>query len=218
MTEEILYTTTKKCICCGKEFETKRMKTSKIRIKRKDNDNCPHYTSENPMFFEFNSCVHCGTVFTDSMKPANTIQKIELTNIFMKNCALSKNERTLQEALRLSKLALVTSKITEAPHSIISGICMRIAWFNRYLGNQEEEQKFLRYAAEEYEKVYLDGDPAISEIQLVYILGEIYFLLKDKEKTKQWFNILFKHDAKDPIVKKGKDRWYDIKMSLEESA
>lgn len=215
MLDEVLYDTTRTCICCKKEFETKRMKTSKIRTKKKDVDGCPHYTSENPLFYEFNICPHCGVVFTDSMKPANTVQKQNLINAFIKNTPISKSERDVHDALRLSKLALVTAAHLETPSHIVSNICLRIAWFDRYLKNEEEEKRFLAYAAGEFEKSFSSGAENMPETYIVHLLGELYHLLGDNERTKQWFNILFRSDPKDPYVKKGKDRWFDIKKEIE---
>ncbi len=215
MLEEVLYSTKKKCVCCQKEFETKRVKTSKIRIKKKDPDGCPHFTSENPMFYEINICTHCGVVFTDTMKPANTIQKEKLRSAFTKNTLIKKDSRDVHDALRLSKLALVTASILETPPNVVSNICLRIAWFDRYLENKEDEIKFLSFAAVEFEKVFSYGAENMPETYLVHLLGEIYHLLGNNEKTKQWFNILFRLDPKDPYVKKGKDRWFDIKREIE---
>ena len=88
---------------------------------------------------------------------------------------------------------------------------MKIAWFNRYAGNAEEEKKYLEHGIEHYGKVYYNSDNAFPEENVLYMLGELNYRVHDYDKARDWFGKLMAMDKSNPMVKKGSERWFDIK-------
>ncbi|QUH21767.1 DUF2225 domain-containing protein [Alkaliphilus sp. B6464] len=215
MNNSVLYDSTKECIVCNNKFKSKKVKTSKLRVIKKDEDFCPYYSTENPLFYDFFVCPKCGTVFTDNFKEIRSTEKTRLREIFSKMTGAENllGERTIEDSLRLGKLALVASNICLLPPSVKASICMRIAWFNRYKKNTEE-MKYLQIALQQYEEAYSTGDNNLTESNLIYMIGELNWRLGNIEQTRKWFSKLLPLGNSDPIVKKGKERWLDIKENI----
>ena len=214
---DLVYDSKEKCFLCHREFPIKKVRKSRIRIVKQDEDFCTYYESVNPYFYEFLMCTHCKTVFIDSFrdylkeKDIETREKITSFYSQMQGTKDLEGRRSLEDALRISKLAMITGNMLGVPHGLMAGILMRIAWFNRYKGDKIEEEKYLKYAYEEYEKAYKDGEKIISEEMQTYLLGELSYRLGEFEKARMWFGRLFALKNNIAIVNKGRDRWLSIK-------
>lgn len=219
MTEkiELLYNSKENCIICGMEFPIKKVRKSRLRVIKKDDDFCTYYKSVNPYFYEFLVCKHCKSVFTRSLgdylkeNDINTRKKIINFYSQMEDIRSLEDKRSLEDALRIGKLSILTGNMIGVPYGLIAGIFMRIAWFNRFKKDQIEEKKYLQLAYENYEKSYEQGEKNLSEEMLTYLLGELSNQLGDFEKSRIWFSILFSLKKDIAIVNKGRDRWLSIK-------
>ncbi|MBF8982849.1 DUF2225 domain-containing protein [Lutibacter sp. B2] len=211
------------CISCGKKIEVLQVKQSAMMLEKMDEDTCPYYKKENKLFYDFYICPHCNVPFTKSFEPLSQSEKNKLNTIFykMKSTEEFLEERDLKEALRLSMLTLLAAKTINASYIQIAGICTKIAWFNRYEENKEEEVRFLQYAYENYELAYTQSKTTINgqtvpDEFIIYILGEFSYRLEKYKDTRKWFSQLLTFNQNNKYVKKGKNRWSDIRPTLKE--
>jgi len=212
---EYLYDEKKKCIVCDTEFNIKKVKKSKLRPIKTDSDFYTLYKDINPYFYDYYICSSCGVVFTDSFKKLNVSQKEQLKEVYKNISHIDSllNERTIGDALRLSKLAVLSGNAIGLTSDIMAGLCIRVAWFNREEGNKEEENRFLELALREYEKTYEIGEGKLPEDTLLYMLGELNYRLDRYEECKKWFSRLMVMNTK--IAIQGKKRWQDIKSEMD---
>lgn len=219
MTEKIdlLYDSKEKCIICGKEFPIKKVRKSRLRVIKKDDDFCTYYKIVNPYFYEFLVCKYCKSVYTRSLgeylkdDDIKTRKKIIKFYSQMEDTSSLEGKRSLEDALRIGKLSILTGNMIGVPYGLIAGIFMRIAWFNRFKEDHREEKKYLQLAYENYKKSYEEGEKTLTEEMLTYLLGELSNQLGDFEKSRIWFSILFTLKRDIAIVNKGRDRWLSIK-------
>lgn len=214
-----------KCINCGKRIEILQVKQSAMMLEKMDEDTCPHYKKENKLFYDFYICPHCNTPFTKSFEALSESEKSKINNVFsrMKNTEELLGERKLKNALRLAMLTLMAAKTINVTYIQIAGICTKIAWFNRYKDNKEEELRFLQYAYENYELAYTQSKTTIKgqtvpDEFIIYILGEFSYRLHKYKETRKWFSQLLTFNQNNKYVKKGKNRWSDIRPTLKEEA
>jgi len=85
----------------------------------------------------------------------------------------------------------------------------------------KEELRFLQYAYEHYELAYTQSKTTINgqtipDEFIVYILGEFSYRLGKYKDTRNWFSQLLTFNQNNKYVKKGKNRWSDIRPTLKE--
>lgn len=213
----LLYDSKEKCIICSKEFPVKKVRKSRLKLVKSDADFCNYYKDINPYYYEFLVCKYCKTIFTPSLEEYLKRDDIEtrkkIINFYsqMENISSLEGERSLEDALRVSKLSILTANIIGVPYGLIANIFMRVAWLNRFKKDIEEEEKYLQLAYKNYKKSYEEGEKVLSEEMLTYLLGELSNQLGDFKKCKIWFSLLFSMKKDIAIVDKGRDRWLSIK-------
>ena len=219
MTERIglLYDSKENCIICGKEFPIKKVRKSRLRIVKCDDDFCTHYEDINPYYYEFLVCKYCKSVFARSfgeyLKRNDTETRKKIIRFYsqMEDVSSLEGIRGIEDALRVSKLSVLTGNMIGVPYGLIGSIFMRIAWLNRFKDNIEEEKRYLQFAYENLKKSYEKGEKTLSEEMLTYLLGELSNQLGDFKGSRIWFSLLFTLKKDIAIVNKGRDRWLSIK-------
>lgn len=218
---DALYDKTVRCLYCEKEFTTKKVRSNHLFVKKRDSDFCVHYEQENPYFYEVNICPHCGFAFTESFSssisaPRRQILKEEYIDKIRD--FQMQGKRTIEDAQRSFKLALVTATLLEESQLLKAGLCMRIAWLYRYQ-QDPEEKRFLQSALYFYQEVFKNTDRLpISKHQLLYIIGELNLRLNREEDAKKWFSVLFgDRTADDKVVNMARNRWAEYRGNKERS-
>ncbi|KJS83834.1 MAG: hypothetical protein JM58_11945 [Peptococcaceae bacterium BICA1-8] len=218
-----LYDKEMECLYCNKTFITKKVRSKFIRIKKRDSDLCNHYEGINPYYYEVFVCSHCNYAFTERFQPINNICNEIIKERYIKNTALANlnGERSLEQAVKAFKLALLCATLAGESSYILAGLCLKLAWLYRY-DNNNEETRFLNNALDNYIKTYEQGDIAtLNKASLLYIIGELENSLGDYERARRWFSILLSDKTLDPkIVKIAKDRWQELRYerTLEEDS
>lgn len=224
MTETIptFYDKSQICCMCNHEFTSKKMRSRFIRVKHVENDFNKAYKDPllNPLLYEVFVCPECGYSFTESFLPVKEDEAIERFNSQIASSWKSRNfggERDYEDGLTVFKLSLLSAKATGQPSAMIGSICLRIAWIYRYLENGKEEIRFLEKAAAHYEKSFLSGDfkdIQMSEITLLFILGECFRRCDEKQKARKYFSKVIEHKDKhlEPnLVERTREQWYETK-------
>ncbi len=208
------------CICCGENFKTKKVRTSRTIVKSKDTDFCVHYEGINPYYYEINVCPYCGYAFTNNFSPLKFTKREEIKNQYLNKIGEMQlcGERSLADAVLCFKLALLCAELNEESNLCLAGLCMRIAWLYRYKGNKKEEDKFLAralscyqeaYHKESFEKVKMGKD------RLFYILGELNGRLGRYLETRNWFSLLFVERNIEPALNiLARNQWLEYKTAL----
>lgn len=220
---DALYDKEVECPYCGRKFKTKKVRTSKVAVNKRDADFCIHYDSADaPIFYEINVCPACAYAFSANTAPLTSAGKVVLAQEYIAKVGSLQlcGSRTLDDALKSYKLALLCASIINEAKVNTAGICMRIAWLYRFQGNEAEEKKFLGRAEDCYQAVYTteNPDPAIlSKQKLLYLLGELNGRLDRLNEARTWFNLLFSERNIDPALKNlARQQWDIYKEDLRE--
>lgn len=214
MTEE-LYEKSILCPICNKKFTTKKVRTSAIRISKRDEDFCPYYEGENPLFYGVFVCNNCGYTALEG-----TFSKIKLDDKEkIKNTITPKwqsrsygGRRNLDEAIEVYKLALLCGNIIDEKSSIQGKICLRLSWFYRYK-RDEEEKKFIEFTINSFEKAFTGeriSNDEYDEIAILYLLGELNRRIGKYNKSIMWFDKALSNrqiKKKRHIELKARDQW-----------
>lgn len=220
---DLYYKKKTECLFCKNEFETTKVKLNQAKFIKRDSDYCPYYEEENPLFYDAYVCPKCGFAFTEAFSSlrssgyqqvmVNYINKFEsvpdLTQI-----------RKIDDALKAYKLALYSAQLANESNLIMGNLCLRIAWLNRYLNQQNEEQRFLNLALNLYIEIYETedlGKLSMDKYTLMYLIGDIYNRLGDESNFIKWFSYIIEDKAAPvKILKQTKDRWSEYRENRTE--
>ncbi len=214
-TKEELYTKKVNCPVCGVDFNTKKVRSSAIRVKERDEDFCPHYNSQNPLFYSVFICPNCG--YSALEKFFGIISEVNKERI--KGLITPKwhqrsygDERSLEDAIEVYKLALLNHQIIESKGNIIGEICLRLSWFYRYLKDTKENE-FIQFTIKTFEKAYTKekmAEEEYDEINMLYLLGELNRRVHNYREAIDWFDKTLSHDdinKKRHIKIKARNQW-----------
>lgn len=212
----VLYDKTITCLHCDEEFKSKAAKNSSIRLEKTDEDGCNYYTGKaNPYLYQIFACPHCGFVFTSSFFIRSRDKKA-IKNGFIDKLSLIENycgERTVEEAIEVWKLGLVTAQISNQKTESMSGISLRISWLYRYLNDDKNEMIFLKMARDGYIKAYKNEDLINSPVNVVNIIFQACIKLKDVEEARTWLNQLYQFRQSD-LISKAKEQFDNLRENL----
>lgn len=215
MNEE-LYEKSVQCPVCNKEFGTKKVRTSAIRISKRDEDFCPYYERENPLFYGVFICHHCGYAGLEGdFSKLKIDDKEKIINIITPKWHPRSygGKRNLDEAIEVYKLALLCCNVLGEKESLVGKICLRLSWFYRYKGDREEEEKFIKFTINSFEKAYTGEritDDEYNEIAILYLLGELNRRVDNYSKAIMWFDKVLSNPQikrKRHIELKARDQW-----------
>lgn len=205
------------CPICNREFITKKVRTSAIRLSKRDEDFCPYYEGENPLFYGVFICCHCGYAGLEgsfSKKRLQDDKRKIIDNITPRWNQRSYGEkRSLLEAIEAYKLALVCSNVLEDKSIIVGKICLRLSWLYRYKGEVEKENKFVQFTIDCFKKSFTGeriNDDEYDEIIIFYLLGELDRKIGNYDEAIMWFDKALTHkdiNKKRHIKIKAREQW-----------
>jgi len=206
------------CIFCKRTFNTKRVRSSFIRIKRIESDFCKVYKEKtmNPLFYEADVCPACGFTSTEAFSqgfPNGTKEEIAKQFIKWKSQDFGK-ERTVSEAIKALKLAILSAVLKKESSVVTGGIYLRLAWVYRSIKNYNEERRFLLAAFSHYKLSYESGDyigTQMTEMRLLYLLGELARRLEKNDDAGLYFTSVIQHKkiaTEERIVEMAREQWF----------
>lgn len=223
--DSVLYDKKFECAHCGHSFSSKKTRLRKSHPFQRDSDFCEHYENHayNPILYHVVVCPRCGYSFNDQFRK-HALPQIEgqIEEKITKNWT-AKNYtgvRTIPEAIAAYKLTIFTANVRKEPHCVVAGLCLRLAWLYRYLKNESNEQRFLNLALTEYENSYTQGDYAragMSELRLIYLIGELYRRTGDNGKALRYFSRVVEHpmrSSEPQIVNFARDQWQTMREEM----
>ncbi|WP_100333301.1 DUF2225 domain-containing protein [Bacillus alkalisoli] len=211
------------CPICDKKHISKKVRSKFIKSISHDSDFCTHYESvdTNPLLYYVNVCPTCGYAsseeFSNYFKPG-TKDQIE-TKIWKHWHGKSYGEkRTVDLAINTYKLAIYTGLLKKETPIVIAGLYLRLAWIYRTLLVDElQEKRFMKLALEQYKDSYSVGDyigKDLSELRLLYIIGELYSRIGYFEQAIKYFSLVVQHKNRTfetRMVENASNRWFEIR-------
>lgn len=190
---EPLYQVSVECMQCEATFATSRVRPSFKKGSGRDADFCLHYKDPavNPDFYVVRVCPYCGFATTENFSNRMTVkQKENFRAAVASKWAYTAygGERTLEDALKAYKLALLTAQIKEEKMRVVAGILHHIAWLYRFKQDAEQENKFLQFALDAYIQVYEVEGVDLNNARLMYLIGEINRRLRNYAEAIRWFS------------------------------
>lgn len=189
-----LFDKTIECPVCSKEFTTKKIRASRLRLLKRDEDFLNHYNTENPIKYNIFVCSNCGYAASESK--FDNIKK-DQTRIIIENISSRWNKRDLggvrdlDEAIESYKLALVSGTLLNVTKLEKGNICLNLGWLYRLKEDKAEENRFLKLARDQFIEAYntesLSGTN-MDDSKLSYLIGELSRRLNEKEESLSWFN------------------------------
>ena len=190
-----LFDKTMECPCCKVNFITKKVRSSRLRLEKRDADFLNYYKTENPIKYNIFVCPNCG--YSAYENKYETIKKDEI-NIIQANITTNWTQRDfggvrdIGQGLEAYKLALLQGTILSYSKLELGNICLNIGWLYRMAENEEnEEERFLTLARNQFIEAYnnesLSGTN-MTEEKLTYLIAELSRRIKDKETALSWFN------------------------------
>ncbi|KAF0195753.1 MAG: hypothetical protein FD169_1241 [Bacillota bacterium] len=217
---DFLYDNSMGCLFCIKTFKTKKPRLSRLPVRARDTDFYLRYEYVNPYVYEAVVCPHCAMAFTDKFAPLSDRSRAILQDSYIKQAQQEdfSGPRSLEQGIRSLKLALICASLISESPPVFTGLCMRIAWLNRELGNQAEELQFLKRAYDAYAYIYSEvrfDEFKISESNLLHMLAELSCRLNEPDRARKWFGSLFMLNDQDyRFLNEARDRWLDYKETL----
>jgi len=216
---EPLYKVNVTCPMCENEFQTSRVRTSFRKPVDKDSDFCGRYRGANPDYYVVRVCPYCGFSTTENFESKLTPRiREQIKGRISANWNMRdfSGERDWNTALQTYKLALVCAQLAEEKPRIIAGILHHIAWLYREKGDQEQEEKFLRYALEAYIEVFETEKLNVNDARLMYIIGELHRRLKEYNEAVKWFSRVVndKRIMDAGMIKASRDQWALVREEM----
>lgn len=196
---EALYDKEVKCPVCDMVFKTKKVKTSHVKVVKRDTDFCAYYKDENPTFYGVYVCPKCGYASFESTYQDITVAQIaQVRRKVMSNWSGKDygGVRSLSDAIEVHKIALLNFNVMEASKFAIAKACLRLAWFNRMLEDEEVEMQFIKHAANYYEQAFTTEDfdeSGEEEYVVCYVLGELNRRLGEFRKATSFYDMAIRH-------------------------
>lgn len=208
-----LYDKKTKCPVCDVQFTTKKVRTSKLKLIKRDADFLSYYEGENPLFYNAFVCPNCGYAALEEkfnkIKPREK-EKIKNTISTKWNKQSFSDKRTVDEAIDAYKLALLSGEILEYSKYDLGNICLRLCWLNRIKEDKEEEDRFTILARDLYRQAYTTESINMGATTLSYLIGELSRQIEDIEESLNWFNTTLRSpDIKENVAleKMVREQW-----------
>lgn len=215
-----LYDKKVECPVCSIEFNTKKVKSSRLRVKKKDSDLLTYYKGENPIKYHIFICPLCGYAATEEK-----FEKVRAEDrILVRDKITTKwkerefaEPRSIDEAIKCYKLALYCGEVLSYKKVYMGGLCLNLGWLYRMKKDIESEEKFLKFALKKFRESYSTEsliDTSMDEITVAYLIGELSRRLGDKSEAVSWFSKVVTDpiiDTKPRIKKLAREQWNSIR-------
>lgn len=190
----LLYDVKVTCPVCGNVFNARSVKSSAIRRQKSDSDFFIRYSSINPYFYEVYLCNVCG--YAALKQDFEKIREYQIEIIQQKITPKWQGRQypeiyDAEIAIERFKLALLNSVIIGAKSSRKSLNCLRIAWMYRLIGDESNEQIFLKQALEGFSDAYMNEDFPIcgmDRFTTTYLIGELHRRTGNLNEALLWFS------------------------------
>lgn len=219
-TEKWTYSRKFTCPLCSSSIQSLVAKTDCIQEESVDTDMCTRYRMVNPTFYYVVICRNCGYAFPESSMEKLRPAKAKMLNQKLPGIRTREDfagVRTIDDAIAAYQLAISCQTLAGAKNAVIGRLYMLLCCLYRQKGLPEEETHSMKQALEFLEKSYSyeTSSDARAELNLIYLIGEIYGRLGQPGRAVEWFRQIVIHPERHSnpyIVNLARDRWQDFKL------
>jgi uncharacterized protein (DUF2225 family) len=200
---EILYDKKAVCPLCGAKFSSKKIRSRYVKTERMDTDFCQVIAPDdpNPLHYYVLICPECSYGFFEDSAQVPAGLRAEVERI-LKEWRISHTksycqERTLYDVIATYRLAITLADIVNEAQINRAGLNLRLAWLFRGQKDYLREEAYLKEALKHYELSYVNSDfnkTNTTEMQLLYMTGELHRRLKNYEEAVRYFSMTVHHD------------------------
>ncbi|WP_346234739.1 DUF2225 domain-containing protein [Lysinibacillus telephonicus] len=215
------------CLCCKKTFPTYKVRSKSIKVDHTDTDFCPIYSDSNvnALFYNIFVCEHCGFSFTEDFSKyfAPGTREVIEEQITKKWVPRSFNgERTIDQAIESYKLAFVSGMLKKEKAVSLAGLALRIGWLYRSLKNEEQENRFIKIARDQYIESFSTEDykgTQMSDTRIMYMIAELSRRIGDLDDATRFFSKVIESQRIDggeaKLVDLAKEQWQLVREQRE---
>lgn len=209
------------CVNCKHQFKTTKVNRKAVKVVKTDTDFCTHYEDVNPTYYDVLVCPKCGMAFNKSFKNIPVYLKEELQDKYLSEIIVPNycGERTIEDAIRATKLAYYAGTLVRERKLVTGNLLLKLAWYYRYLGDEDREMHFLKGAAVELnEALTNERTDDIEQGKLVFLIAELNLRSGNYTLARKWFSMLMTDYRKygDKYRTLAANRWQDYKYNDEE--
>ena len=207
------------CPVCKTSFTSLAVRSSKVYVQSKEADFHVIYRGVSPLHYSMIVCPACyyaasANSFSKEINPLLLEKLIPALYQLRPTTAIEYNrERDLEKALGSFKLAIRSAQLKQVRAGELAGLFMGAAWVAREAGNIELENIYLKEALTQYLEAHNKDFQSIgnmSDIQAIYLIGELYHRNGECKEAINWFNkvIVHKHIKQNPQIEKlAREQW-----------
>ncbi|MBB2482868.1 DUF2225 domain-containing protein [Bacillus sp. APMAM] len=215
------------CLLCKNKFTSLKIRSSYVKVDFYDKDFCPNYKSKeiNPVLYNIYVCPHCGFSFSDEFSkyivPAIKEELNKKVSMHWKTQDFG-HERSIQQAINAYKLASYCAVIKREKKVTLAGVFLRIAWLYR-MNEDEQEQRFLQMAVQEYINSYVNDDfrgSQMSELKILYLIAELLRRTGQYKEAVFYFSKVLEKQAsasERTIVEMARDQWNEMRNVMNQA-
>ena len=211
----------KKYICpvCKSDFTSLAVRSSAVYVQDKEPDLHVIYRGISPLHYSIIVCPGCyyagsNKSFAQEIDP-KLLEKLmpALYQLRPDKPIEYTRERDLPTALSSFKMAIRSAQLKQVKSGELAGLFLGAAWMAREVNDSELETVYLKEALEHYVEAYNKDFKSIgnmSDVQAMYLIGELYRLNGDYKEAINWFNkvIVHKYIKQYPHIEKlAREQW-----------
>lgn len=189
------------CPICQMNFNSLAVRRSAVTVQKRESDFHPIYLESNPLHYSIIVCPVCKyaankQTFTTELPIELVVQLGQaLLKLDTRNTEFTK-ERDLDTVLESFQLAIRTAQLKKIGSGELAALIHAAAWICREANNAELERAYLDQALKYYLQAYENSSGnigSLSEVQIVYLIGELNLRAGDHSAAIHWFNRAFSH-------------------------
>lgn len=185
------------CPVCKIEFSALSVRSKAIYSVKRDSDFHYYYRGVNPTHYGVIVCPECryaalGEEF-DAIPPREARQILAAAPQRQSKAGIARlsGERDSAAAKLSLELAIMTHEARGGSVRKRGSLYHRLAWLARELGNQKEEQEYLRLALADYHSTFQnDKITDNAALNLAYLMGDTLMRLGDDDQAIRWFDVV----------------------------
>ncbi len=210
------------CPLCNDKYTTLKPRHKYTMIDRTDADSCPYYKVVNPIYYEINTCPHCGYSFNNSTSAPVSADVKEAVRKVLNQTYKGQDYtgvRELEDAIKTFELATQCQWRVGAEAFSLGRMFLKYGWLYRYKKDpakeKEQMEKALHYLAKFYDEEEIPDYK--EEMNIMFLIGQIHLNLDDKTGALHWFIRITQHPEKKKypyIVNRSSEIWSEIRQEL----
>ncbi|KUK81017.1 MAG: Uncharacterized protein XD97_0748 [Pelotomaculum thermopropionicum] len=224
--KDMLYHKKAVCPICDTKFESPKVFSKYILVRKMDYDFCNYYKFINPLFYEMMVCPTCGCAFNEEISGMrlNEEQQEAVRSrllIFWQNHSLRnyRGVRTLEQAIETFQLALFALEGRPVKNSQMGMLHLKTAWLYRYKGDEARERKCIEKAIANFSAAFEKesfSSPK-SEIHTTYLLGVLNIHAGHDKEAAKWLERVVRHPFRSMfpmVMNQARDLWSEVRQKV----